>query len=183
MVNTWSSCVEFPMQRLFLALSAEHGLKIFGCDIRDAYAHTPAPYINTYLQVDDAYRNWYRKKFNEDIGKRMVLPIQNCLQGHPSSGHLYMKLIDKILGELGFTSTVHDRCIYRAEIDGKLVLAMRQVDDFLLACEDEQLAKTITTQIGVKIRFKSEEEENDIPITFMGLVDDCLLYTSPSPRD
>ena len=69
MVNTWSSCVEFPMQRLFLGLSAENGLKIFGCDIRDAYAHTPAPYINTYLQVDDAYQNWYKKKFNDDIGK------------------------------------------------------------------------------------------------------------------
>ena len=62
MVNTWSSCVEFPMQRLFMGLSAENGLRIYGCDIRDAYAHTPAPHINTYLRVDDdACSNWYYK--------------------------------------------------------------------------------------------------------------------------
>ena len=66
----------------------------------------------------------------------------------PSSGHLYMKLIDNILRDLGFASTVHDRCIYRGEMDGKMVLVLRQVDDFCIACEEEATARTLTKMIA-----------------------------------
>ena len=71
-----------------------------------------------------------------------------------------------------FTTTAHDRCIYRTVIKGKLVLLLRQVDDFLIACEDEQTARDITTEIGERIQFKSEKEQNDLPIEFLGLVED-----------
>ena len=71
-----------------------------------------------------------------------------------------------------FTSTVHDRCIYRKVINGKLVLLLRQVDDFMMACSNEATARKLTDTIGRKIWFKEEEKQNDLPIEFLGLVTD-----------
>ena len=82
--STWSSCVELPVQRLFLGICADAGLTIYGGDATDAYAHSPAP-NDTYLQVDDAYAEWYNNKFKDKINKRMVLPVHHALQGHPES--------------------------------------------------------------------------------------------------
>ena len=107
-------------------------------------------HLYTYLQVDKAYSNWYYKRFGIKLDKRMALPINDCLQGLPSSGHLYMKLIDKILGALGFSSAVHDRCIYRGEMDGKMVLVLRQIDIFCIGAEDESTVRELTTLIGKK---------------------------------
>ena len=52
--STWSSCVELPVQRVFLGIAADLGLTIFGGDATDAYAHSPAP-NDTYLAIDDVY--------------------------------------------------------------------------------------------------------------------------------
>ena len=49
MVSTWSSCVELPIQRLFIALAAQKGRCMYGGDARDAYAHAPAPEMMTHL--------------------------------------------------------------------------------------------------------------------------------------
>ena len=51
-----------PVQRLFLGLSAANGLKIYGSDVKDAYAHSDKPIVATYLAIDDAYSDWYFKK-------------------------------------------------------------------------------------------------------------------------
>ena len=40
--STWSSCVEFPIQRLFLRICGDLGLTVFGGDTTDAYVHSPA---------------------------------------------------------------------------------------------------------------------------------------------
>ena len=171
--STWSSCVELPIQRLFLALCAKHGLSIYGADVTDAYAHSPAPDTATYLTIDDAYSEWYLKRFGKVLNKRWVLPIRHSLQGHPESGKMWMRMIDQVLiKEMGFKSTTHDRCIYHNVIDGELVLLMRQVDDFMIACTKESLAKNLTNIIGTKIRFETEKDRGEIPIEFLGLVDD-----------
>ena len=92
----------------------------------------------------------------------MVLPIRHSLQGHPGSGNMYMQMINKVLLEkLEFKSTTHDRCIYKKHIDGKLVFILRQVDDILIACDNEDLAKDITNKIGRLISFKEELDEKE----------------------
>ena len=50
---TWSSCVELPIQRMFLAICALKNLQIYGADVVDAYSHSPAE-EETYLKVDNA---------------------------------------------------------------------------------------------------------------------------------
>ena len=80
--STWSSCVELPVQRLFMGLCADMGLTIYGGDATDAYAHSPAP-NDTYLAINDAYTEWYLNKYKTPISKQMVLPVKHALQGHP----------------------------------------------------------------------------------------------------
>ena len=112
-----------PVQRPFLGIAAANNLRIYGSDIRDAYAHSEKPIVDTYLAIDDANSGLYFKKYGKRLNKRWVLPVQHSLQGHPESGKMWMRLIDKVLiKELGFASTVHDRCIYRKVINGKLVI-------------------------------------------------------------
>jgi hypothetical protein len=69
---------------------------------------------------------------------------------------MWMRMIDRIpIEEVGFTTTTHDRCIYTKQIDGKTII-LWQVDDFMLGCTDESIARNIYNIIGTKIRFKTE---------------------------
>ena len=67
MVSTWSSCVELPIQQLFIGLSAQKGLCMYGGDARDAYAHAPAPEMMTYLTIAC------------NKGAANLEPLQHCL--------------------------------------------------------------------------------------------------------
>ena len=88
--STWSSCVELPIQRLFLGISAALNLTVYGANAIDAYAHSDAPDDKTYLSVDDAYEEWWNSTAKErdkpPITRKFVLPVRHCLQGHPLSG-------------------------------------------------------------------------------------------------
>ena len=102
MVSTWSSCVELPIQPLFITsiqplfitLAAQKGLYMYEGDARDAYAHAIAPEMMTRLTIDDAYFKWYKEKTGKTLNHRHVLPVLHSLQGHPESVKMWMKLID-----------------------------------------------------------------------------------------
>ena len=65
--KTYSSCVEQPIQQMFVALSAELGHELFSGDAIDAYVHSPPPETPTFVQIDDTYANWYEHKFGKKI--------------------------------------------------------------------------------------------------------------------
>ena len=170
--STWSSCVELPIQQLFLGMYAQSGLKLYGGDATDAYVHSPAP-NNTYLSVDDAYAEWYKDTKGVEISKQQVLPVYHALQGHPESGKMWMKLIDNIIiNQLGFHTTTHDRCIHRRVRDGETQLLLCQVDDFILGTKDKQSVRNLFNDIGKKIQFPAEVEQGIIPFDFLGIVKD-----------
>ena len=174
LAQTYSSCVEHPIQRLYLALAASLNLKIYGADAKDAYGHSPGPEIPTYMYIDDAYAEWYEEKYGVPIDRRKVLPVLKALQGHPESGRLWERHISGILKEIGFISTTHDKTIYRMEYshkDGKKewIYMLRQVDDFALACKEEDIAKDIYDRIGKALQTEKEEEP---PFAYLGLVTD-----------
>ena len=149
--STWSSCVELPVQRIFLGIAADLGNTIYGGDATDAYAHAPSP-NDTFLTVDDAYLEWFRKKFpGRPISRKYVLPVKHALQGHPESGKMWMHFIDNILiKEMGFKTSTHDRCIYRKVIDDEVVYILRQIDDCICQVKREETAKNIFNFIGTK---------------------------------
>jgi hypothetical protein len=49
---------------------------------------------------------------------------------------------------------------------------LRQVDDFMLGCTYESIARNIYNIIGTKIRFKTEEEEDIVPLEWLGIVEE-----------
>jgi hypothetical protein len=170
--STYSSCVEQPIQRLFFALSAQEDFQVYGGDAVDAYAHSPPPPHDTYVAVDEAYVEWFQLRFpDKPIDRNMVLPVQHALQGHPESGGLWERHINSILScpELGFKSTVHDKCVYSTVFEGNKILLLQQVDDFSLACKSEDIAIKIYDIIGKLLRL---DYEDDIPFKYLGLVDD-----------
>ena len=167
--STYSSCVEQPIQRLFFALSAHLGYGVYGGDATDAFAHSPPPDVPTYVSVDEAYADWYESRFGKRLDRSFVLPVLHALQGHPESGRLWEEHINKILlsPELGFRHTTHDRTIYSATIDGQPVLLLRQVDDFAIACADEDIAKRIYGIIGERLQLAHETKP---PFEYFGLL-------------
>ena len=106
------------------------------------------------MMLDDQYCEWYNKKFSSKLHPSRVLPVLCTLQGHPESGKLLEKHISKILcsTELNFKSTTHDHSIYKTTFKGKKVLFLRQVDDYLAQCKDEETAKEISEIMRKKLQ-------------------------------
>jgi hypothetical protein len=48
---------------LFFALAAVNGLLITTADTENAFQQSPPPTEQCYLEIDDAYRSWYKKRF------------------------------------------------------------------------------------------------------------------------
>ena len=170
--STWSSCVELPVQRVFLGIEADLGLTVFDGDATDAYAHSPAP-SDTYLAIDDAYADWDKDTFGKEINRRYILPVKHCLQGHPGFGKVWIHFIDNILiKEMGFKTTTHDCCIYQTVRDGEVIYLLRMVDDCYVLSMDEKTAKDIFNIIGTKMSFASEKKKGIVLFEFLGVVKD-----------
>ena len=84
------------------------------------------------------------------------------MQGHPESSRLWEKHTDGILRDIGLTPTVHEPCLYSGSINNQRVLLMRQVDDFAIACHDEQTAHMLLDII---------DDHLSIPLKRQGLFD------------
>jgi hypothetical protein len=156
---------------MFFALAANLGYPVYGGDAQDAYAHSPPPETPTFVQIDDAYADWYFARYNKQIDRKLVLPVQHALQGHPESGRLWEATINKILSSnpLQFKSTTHSRTIYSTTFDGHHILLLRQVDDFALACPTESIAKNVYEIIGRALQLP---EESAPPFKYLGLIND-----------
>jgi hypothetical protein len=168
LAETYASCVEQPVSCLFFALAAALNYLVYGGNVQDAFAHSPAPKIPTFVRIDDAFAEWYKHRFNLDLDRRQVLPVQHALQGHPEAARLWEEHISKILKDIGFSSTTHERNIYAATIDDHKILLLRQVNDFAIATPDPTLAACIYDQIGKSLQLPGESSP---PFEQLGLVD------------
>lgn len=127
-------------------------MTVIGADAGNAFAEAPPPKAPLYLAVDEQYQTWWTEHLgNDPIPDGYVLPVQHAIQGHPESPRLWEQHINKILIDMGFKSTTHERCIYRARYEDDEVLFLRQVDDFAVACRNPEIAKKIIAIIGAKL--------------------------------
>lgn len=69
--------------------------------------------------------------------------------------------------------TNKDRCIYIKKIKGRVILLLRQVDNFCTRCFDKQNAKNVYNLTGSKIQFQLERDKCNILFEYLGLVKDC----------
>jgi len=116
--------------RMFFAIATAQGYLVTFADVVNAYQQSPPPTDDCYLEIDEAYRSWYRKRFDRDIDpKKHVIPIHHALQGHPEAGVSWETMIVGVLDELGFKSATRERNLHQGKIDGQDALICRQVDD------------------------------------------------------
>ena len=134
LANTYSSCIEQPIMRLFFAICAKEGYFVIKVDATNAYANSPPPDQPTFVYIDEQYADWYAVTYGIDISRDNVLPVQHALQGHPESGSLWERFLNKVLARHGFVSTTHERSIYTGVFDGFRMLISRQVDDLAIGC-------------------------------------------------
>ena len=156
LVQTYSSCVELPCLRLFLAICAERGYYVTFGDVENAYQQSPPPSIDCFLEVDDAIYDWYLHKFNKKLNRlKDVIPLYRALQGHPEAGVLWERMItDILINKMGFKNTTHEKNLYIGEIDGKEILVCRQVDDFAAGSKSLETAELFIAQIREHVRYE-----------------------------
>eukprot|EP00957_Ditylum_brightwellii_P164682 12538694-Ditylum_brightwellii.AAC.1 len=68
---------------------------MLGAAATNTYAQSSPPSTPTFMSIDDQYYDWYKNKYNKDIDRRHVLPVLHALQGHPESGALWAKHVEK----------------------------------------------------------------------------------------
>ena len=142
--------------RMFFALCAHEGFTSLKVDATNAYANSPPPEQPTFVYIDDQYADWYAARHNVVVHRSMVLPVQHALQGHPESGALWEKFVNKVLTRHGFTSTTHERSLYQGVYAGHRMLICRQVDDLAIGCADtdaiRDLVRVICNEDGIDLR-------------------------------
>jgi hypothetical protein len=124
---------------------------------------SPPPAYPLYMRIDEAYRDWWENPLRHPPipSDCTVVRVNNAIQGHPESPRLWEKLIDKILKDIGLHPTTHEPCLYQGTINGKLVLFLRQVDDFAIATHDEDTANYIIAAISKHLQ---------LPIHNLGII-------------
>jgi hypothetical protein len=97
--------------------------------------------------IDDACAEWCFECHGVQLDRSMVLPVCHALQGNPEAGALWETHINHILTEVGFTSTAHERNIYKMTHKDHKILLCRQVDDFYIACTNPKIANEVLDKI------------------------------------
>lgn len=70
------------------------GRSPYGADAGNAFAESPPPVAPFFIEVDDAYREWWTDHLGKlPIPEDYVLPVKHALQGHPESPWLWEKHI------------------------------------------------------------------------------------------
>ena len=74
LAKTYSSCVKHLIQQQFLALAAKQNFLLFNVDAKDAFAHSPAPEVPTFMMIDNQYYKWYFHCFGKKLDRSRVGP-------------------------------------------------------------------------------------------------------------
>lgn len=155
---TYAASLEQTGARIFWAAAALSNFRVYGADVSNAFAEAPPPKAPLFVTIDTQYHEWNAAKGRPPIPKDHVLPVQGALQGHPESPRLWAILInDLLVNKLKFKPTTHEPCLYRGEHNGHKLLFLRQVDDFAIACDNEEVATAvideINTHMSVQIKY------------------------------
>ncbi len=140
---------------------------VYGADVLNTFAEAPPPKQGFFIYPDRAFHDWWvNKKGKPPIQEGHVIPVLGAMQGHQESPHLWEKLIDRILRDIGLTPTIYEPCIYSGLIFGERVLFMRQVNNFAISALSQRIANHLLDFIDNKL---------SIPMKHQGLV---TLYNS-----
>jgi hypothetical protein len=153
LAETYANCVDQTSACLFYAVAAAENLLVYGADVSYAFAEAPPPQQGFYIRPDWAFNDWWvNHKHLAPIPPGHVIPILSAMQGHPESPRLWEKHADETLREIGLTPTIHEPCLYSSNINGKRVLFLRQVNDFVIAAPDAHTSEVLMDLIDDRMK-------------------------------
>ena len=160
LANTYAACLEQTGARILWSLSALHNRKVYGADASNAFAEAPPQKAPLYLRIDAAYREWYEAKTGLKISDKSYVQVLHAIQGHPEAPRLWQDHIDDILRKIGFQPTKKEPCVYthKDSTRGNEIYLLRQVDDFAIACDDENTAEKFWKLIDGKLNAPLKRE-------------------------
>ena len=124
--QAFSSTLRSTSLRTLLALAAQHGLQLDHVDVSNAF---------TQALIDEDI--WVEPPKGYEVrdadGTTKVLKLRKALYGCRQSGRLWQDTLRQWLLEYGFTSSVHDPCIYILRRNGAVLLIGVFVDDLVCA--------------------------------------------------
>jgi len=95
------------LNETIFAIAAVTNKIVIIADTTNAYQQSPPPTKPCFLEIDEAYCSWYKKKFEKDIDPQaFIIPLGHALQGHLEAGALWEKIIVEIL-ETIFAFKIH----------------------------------------------------------------------------
>ena len=173
LANTYAACLDQTGARIFWAIAALTNKIVYGSDASNAFAEAPAPKAPLYLRIDQAYKDWYKARYQRDIPPHQsYVRVKHAIQGHPESPRLWQDFIDNILKDLGFSQVTHEPCLYTKIDDAtnERIYLLRQVDDFAVACSNKTIADQLWDSIDNRLSAKLKREgiltrHNGIDIT------------------
>ena len=162
LAETYASSLEQNAARVFWAATALKNWKTIGADAANAFAEADAPVAPLYVRIDEQYREWYSAKYPDRPALKLgaVMRVKKALQGHPESPRLWAILIDDIIQKLNLKPCTHEPNLYYSNNyngTGKEVLLLRQVDDFAISCEDDEVSKACIQAINSKMTIEVKE--------------------------
>jgi hypothetical protein len=137
--------------KLFFALCAIYRLIVTFGDSDNAYQQSPPPSKCCHMAADAAYISWFLKRYGWLIDPhKYAIPVTGAIQGHPEAGRLWQDfIVSFLLGpKLRFTTTGHERNLYRGIFNGELILICRQVDDFAIGSSTQATAEALIKVIN-----------------------------------
>jgi len=199
-VKTYASCVDQSSMRLFFVIAAVSNKIVIMADTTNAFQQLPPPTKPCFLEINEAYQSWYKKKFKINIDPAShVIPLGHALQGHPEAGALWEQMIvDIVQTEFNFKATTHECNLYCAEIKGEVVFICRQVDDFAISSDLTAVADHIisvidkhvsTTNKGIGMKYNGLDvlqTRNYIKLHCKSYINKILLshgWTESGPKE
>ena len=162
LAETYAASLDQTAARVFWAATAINNFITIGADASNAFAEAPAPVAPLYVFIDEQFRTWYKTRYpdRKPIPPGYVMRVKKALQGHPESPRLWAQLIDKIIRKLQLKPCAHEPNLYFTDNycnTGKMVLFMKQVDDFCVSCQDRETAKHVIREINEKMTIDVKE--------------------------
>jgi hypothetical protein len=155
--QTHTACISQPGMRILWAMVAIRGWIAIGANAINAFAQADPPKEPIFVRIDDQMAEWLEEVTGKRLNRTLVLPVLYALQGNPATGNSWADKVEGLLkDDLGFTSTIHETCLYLGSYGGKEFLIGRQIDDFLAVGLEEQPLRDLFQYLATKINIVAE---------------------------
>lgn len=83
-----------------------------------------------------------------------VCKLKRSIYGLKQSGRNWNNLLNSFLLEMGLTRCGADQCFYFANKNGKIIILLVWVDDFIIATSDEANEKRLVARLSSRFKMK-----------------------------